>query len=211
MYYGFIYYDGEPADPMFRITFTAGEGECTFVAAGQHYRGPRYTNYKVTGHWDPPSEGGKPSVELKFTYSTKDWANTELKGEFDPEENSLRGTMVISDARPSSGEFVFKRDPDFVRFYPAPSVIDARKRWEFAITSVLDRIRREAWSSRYILKRLKDRKRYMELVIRQHHGRDLTWDEEEEFLALFPSLYEADVQFYASLISIHLSKTAIFA
>ena len=210
VYYGFIYQDGKPAEPMFRITLTRGEVERTLLATGGHYRGSRYKSYKVTGHWSAISEGGKTPVELKFAYSAKDWANTELKGTFDPEESSLRGTIVMPNSN-RSGEFVFKRDPDFVRLYPAPSAINARKRWEFAITSVLDRVRQEAWSSRYIHKRLKDRKRYMELVIRRYYGRNLTGDEEKELIALFPGFYEADAKFYASLVSIHLSKTIIFA
>jgi hypothetical protein len=110
-----------------------------------------------------------------------------------------------------SGEFVFKRDPDFIRFHPAPSTISARKRWEFVTTSVLDRIRREAWSSKQILKRLKNRRRYMELALRRFYGRSLNQEEERELLALFPGLYESDAQFYASLISIHLSNATIFA
>ena len=195
-------------DPMIKFTFNKGEGENTFVAAGTHYRSGRHKNYEITGKWSPPSEDGKNLVELKIVYLSM-WANIELTGAFDPEENSLRGTMLIpSDG--ATGEFVFKRDPDFVRFYPAPSVINAAKRWEFATTSVLDRIRRKRWSPVCILKRIRDGKRYMELSLRlNYYGRDLTEDEVTEFLALFPVLYEADTRFYASLISIDLSRTPI--
>lgn len=194
---------------MFKFTLTAGEGEHTFVATGSHYRGPRYKSYRVTGHWSQASEDGTIPVEFNFSYSPKFWANTDLKGVFDPEENSLRGTTALPNSE-RSGEFVFKRNSNFVRFYPAPSVISARKRWEFATTSVLDRVRRESWSPKHIVKRLRDRKQYMKLVLRQYYGRTLTQDEEKELFALLPGFYEADSQFYASLISIHLSKTVIF-
>jgi hypothetical protein len=195
-------------DPMIKFTFSKGEDENAFVAAGTHYRSGYHKNYKITGKWSPPSEDGKIPVELKIVYITT-WADIELTGVFDPEENSLRGTMLIPNDG-ATGEFVFKRDPEFVRFYPAPSVINARKRWEFATTSVLDHIRRKAWSPTCILKRIKDGKRYMELALKlNYYGRDLTGDEVTEFLALFPVLYEADTRFYASLISIDLSRTPI--
>jgi hypothetical protein len=195
---------------MIKLNFVAGRGERTLIASGEHFRGTRYKRYKVTGHWDPSSEGGKISVELRITYGTKDVANSKLKGVFDSEEHSFKGTMVVPN-RGLSGEFVFKRDPDFLRFYPAPSTITARKRWEFAAKSILDRVRREAWSLKQILNRMENRRRYMELVPRHYYGKRLTKDEEEELLALFPGLYEADAQFCASLINIHLSKTPIFA
>ena len=195
-------------DPMIKFTFTKGEGESAFVAAGTHYRSADAKNYEITGKWSPPSEDGRIPVELKIVYATT-WYDIELTGMFDPEENSLRGTMLIP-TDGATGEFVFKRDPEFVRFYPAPSVIDARKRWEFATTSVLNQIRRKAWSPTYILQRIRDGKRYMDSSLRlKYYGRDLTADEVAEFLALFPTLYEADTRFYASLININLSRTPI--
>ena len=195
-------------DPMIKFIFGKGEGENTIVAAGTHYRTGDYKNYEITGKWSPPSEDGRVPVELKIVYATT-WYDIELTGVFDPEENSLRGAMLIP-TDGATGEFVFKRDPNFVRFYPAPSITDSRKRWEFATTLVLDRIRRKAWSPTCILQRIKDGKRYMKLSLGlKYYGRDLTPDEETEFLALFPVLYEADTRFYASLISINLSETPI--
>ena len=193
---------------MIKLTFTASEGERTFVAEGAHYRGGGYKSFNVTGHWSSPSEDGRSPVELKITYRANDWTNAELVGVFDPEEDSLRGTTTTATSEP--GEFVFKRDPDFVRFYPAPSVTNARKRWEFATTSVLDRIRRQAWSSRQILGRMKDRRQYMELTLRKYYGRNLTENEEEKLFSLFPRLHEADAQFYATVIDIKLTRIPIF-
>ena len=195
-------------DPMIKFVFNKGEDENTIVAAGSHYRTGDHKTYKITGKWSPPSEDGKIPVELKIVYATT-WFDIELTGMFDPEENSLRGSMLIP-TDGATGEFVFKRDPDLIRFYPAPSVINARKRWEFATTLVLDRIRRNTWSPTYILKRIKDGKRYMKLSLGlKYYGRDLTADETTEFLALFPALYEADTRFYASLINLDLSKIPI--
>ena len=189
-------------DPMIKLTLNKGEGENNFFAAGSHFRGSWYKHCKVTGNWSPKWENGKIPVEFRIVYGSMDtdWANAELRGLFDPTEGSLRGTTTMPNSI-LTGEFVFKRSPDFVRFYPAPSLIDARKRWEFATTSVLDRVRRQAWSFKQIHKKLRDGQRFVELTLRDsYYGMDLAMDEEEELLALFPALYEADAQFYASLI-----------
>ena len=208
VYYGFIYCNGSPFDQMIKFAFNKGEEEYTFVAAGTHYNGDMAKDYTIAGKRSPPSEDGKIPVELKISYATR-WAEIELTGSFDPEENTLRGTMFIP-YNEIAGEFVFKRHPDLVRFYPAPSITGARERWEFAMTSVLDRIRRKAWSPTYFLKRIRDRKRYIELSLRSYYGR-ATEDERKEFCALCLVLYEADVQFCASLIRIKLSETTIFS
>ena len=198
----------QPMDPMIKFTFSKGEDENTFVAVGAHYRHTAMYDYKITGKWSTPSDDGKIPVELKIVYTTM-WADMELTGDFDPEENSLRGISFIP-AYSVTAHFVFKRDPDCVRFYSSPSFMDARKRWEFATALVLDRIRRRAWSPVRILKRIKDGKQYMNFVLRRdYYGRDLSADESAEFYALVPVLYEADVRFYTSLIDFNLSRTPI--
>ena len=146
-------------------------------------------------------------MDLKVNYESM-WLGIRLTGYFDSEENSLKGTITMSDGGP--GEFVFKRDPDFVRLYPAPSVIDAEERWKFATTVILDRIRQESWSPSHILKRIKNGKRYMELAIRDdYYGQVLDDDEFDEYNELLSSLYESDARFYASLINIKLSNVPI--
>ena len=198
----------QPMDPMIKFTFSKGEDENTFVAVGAHYRHTAMYDYKITGKWSTPSDDGKIPVELKIVYTTM-WADMELTGDFDPEENSLRGISFIP-AYSVTAHFVFKRDPDCVRFYSSPSFMDARKRWEFATALVLDCIRRRAWSPVRILKRIKDGKQYMNFVLRRdYYGRDLSADESAEFHALIPVLYEADVRFYTSLINFNLSRTPI--
>lgn len=197
-------------DPMTKLTFGKGEGKYTIVGAGSHFRDSWYTPYEITGSWNPRSVDGKVPVEFKITYGSMDWRNIELKGLFDPEENSLRGYLDMPISK-LTGEFVFKRDPDLVRFYPAPSAISARKLWEFAIKSVLDRVRQQAWSSDRIIRKIQDGKRFMILTLMDsYYGIDLTVDEENELLAIFPILYEADAQFYASLISVNRSRTPTF-
>ena len=201
-YYGFIYHFGQPLGPMRKWTLNRGNGENSIVASGIHYDTGRCRAYTLTGSTGP-LEGGRIPVDMKIEYGVM-WETLALTGHFDPEENSLRGTEGWGD------EFVFKRDPDFVRFYPDPSGIDARARWKFAMTAILDRIRRQSWSASYILKRIKEGKRYIELAIRdEHYGKRLDGDDRGEYGVLLSSLYEADARFYASRIRIKLSETTI--
>ena len=208
-YYGFIYMDNddsEPNDPMIKWTLNRGGEENSIVASGTHYRSGSYKTYTLTGTTGA-LEGGKMRVDLKIDYAST-WYSVNLTGYFYPEEESLKGTMSMPEE--ISGEFVFKRDPDLVRFYPAPSTIDANARWKFATTVILDRIRRQSWSPSYILKRIKDGKRYMQLAVRyDYYGRDLDGDELNEFNDILSSLYEADARFYASVIKIKLSQIPI--
>ena len=188
-------------------TLNRGSEENSVVASGTHYRSRYHEPYTLTGTtWT--LDGEKMSVDLKINYSTgRQYIATT--GHFDPEENSLRGTARWLDG--SLGEFVFKRNPNFVRFYPAPSIIDARARWKFAITVILDRIRQQSWSRPYILKRIKEGKRYMELTLKDewHPKKSLDDGDSDEYHNLLSSLYEADARFYASWINIKLSETTI--
>ena len=195
---------------MITLTLTRGEGENSLAASGTHYRAGFHKTFAVAGNFGAAEENGKIPIGLKFVYAAI-WRDIEATGKFDPEEESLRGTLKRRyRSNTITGDFVFKRSPDFVRFYPSPSTITARKRWVFAITAVLDRIRRDSWSPMYILQRIKDGKRYMELSIRDdHYGRRLNADEEKEYYALFSTLFAEDARFYASLIMIKLADVTI--
>ncbi|KAF9654056.1 hypothetical protein BDM02DRAFT_1189800 [Thelephora ganbajun] len=202
-WYGFTYENGTLDDSMIILTLNRGDGENSLTASGTQHRASYLKIFTVTGKSGAPKEDGKIPVELKFVY-TSVWSDVELTGKFDPEERSLRGT-VLYDQGVSTGDFVFKRNPDFVRFRVSPSITTARERWEFAITVVLDRIRRGSWSSRYILQRIKDGRKYMEMSIRNnYYGRRLDADEENEYYRLCSTLLAGDARFYASLIKIKL-------
>ena len=186
---------------MMKFTLSKGEEERTFLAAGAHYRFCWYENYCITGTWGPPSENGKIPVELKITYRNQGWFNIDVKGVFDPEENTLRGTTTSEEFQ---NELVFKRDPDLVRLCPGPRrTTDARDRWGFVKTVILDRVRRQAWSSKQILEKLKDRNRFIEMTLKPLEGL-VTMDE------LNFGLREEDVRFYASIMNVRLSKTIRF-
>lgn len=212
VYYGFIYFDGTPVDPMFKFTFSEGEDRLTIAAAGSHCRAGSHKDYEIAGKWSPPFEDGKIPVQLEITYGTLDSSNAKLSGVFDPEENSFRGTVdMLFYETAGEWEFVLKRGPDFVRFYPAPSTINARKRWEFATISVLDRIRRQAWSSKRIFKRIKDVKRFTETLVFKHRGRDyLTLCEQSEYRAALLGLYEVEAELLVSLVKAKMKNTLLF-
>ena len=205
-YYGFIYRSGKPLGPMRSWTLSRGSEEDSIFASGTHYQSGYQKPYTLTGTTGPLKDGKLP-VDLKVGYSNG-WQHITMMGCFDPEENSLRGTATWIDG--PQGEFVFKRDPDFVRFYPAPSTIDARVRWKFAMTVILDRIQRELWSPSYILRRIKDGKRYMELALRDdYYGKSLDSDEQGELNDILSSLYEADARFYVSRINVKVCEVTI--
>ena len=207
-WYGFKYTDGRPADSLITLIFTRGADENSLAASGTHYLGGYHKTFTVTGKSGTPGEDGKVPVELKFVYVAI-WVDTELTGKFDPEEKSLRGTIKFGTGG-ATGEFVFKRSPDFVRFYPSPSTITARKRWEFVTMAVLDKIRRDSWSPTYLLQRIKDGKRYMELSIRySYYGKELNDSETKEYYNLYSSLLAGDARLYASLITIKVAAVPI--
>jgi hypothetical protein len=206
MYYGFIYMDGEPDGPMIKWTLERGSAENEIVASGTHYDSGTQKTYTLTGTTGD-LKGGRVRVDLKIRYTAL-WSDISMSGHFDLEENSIKGTVTMSNG--DRGEFAFKRDPDLVRLYPAPSTIDAKARWKFAKAVILGRIQRQSWSLPYILERIKDRKRYMELAIRdRYYGKDLGYKEYEEYFHLLASLYEADSRFCASLIKKNVSEIPI--
>lgn len=204
-YYGFIYGGGRPLGPMIKWTLDRGSEESSIVASGTHYLLGYHKVYALAGTTGP-LEDGKIQVDLRISY-TAVWQAITMTGHFNSEENSLRGTTTWGDD--TVGEFMFKRDPDFVRFYPAPSTIDARARWKFAKEAILNRIRRQSWSAPHIRGRIKDGKRYMELVLRYHYGESLDNKELDEYDDLLSSLYEADARFYASQVNVKLDEITI--
>ena len=202
-YHGLVYICGKPVGAMRSWTLNRGSEENSIVASGTHYQWGYYKPYTLTGVTGP-LKGGKMPVDLRMDCLNRS-PQTTMTGHFNLEENSFRGTLMWQGAYP--GEFVFKRDPDLVRPYPAPSTIDARARWKFATAVILDRIRRQSWSTSYIFKRIKDGKRYMELALKDRHSEMVLDDnEQDEYRSLLSSFYDADLRFYASRINAKLGE-----
>ena len=190
---------------MITLTLTRGEDESSLAASGTCYDGGHHKTFTIAGNFGIPEEDGKVPLELSFVCVGTFCGM--FTGKFDPEEKSLRGSSTPGQG---SDVIVFKRSPYFVRFYPSPPTITARRRWEFAMATVLDKIRRDSWSPAYILRRIKDGKRYMELSIRKrYYGRKLNAGEREEYSKLLSALFPGDPRFYASLIRTKLVDVPI--
>jgi hypothetical protein len=192
------------------ITFTVskGAGERELVGDTKGYIHGEHKEEKFIGNWSPPSGDGRISIELEVTVDTMGPALIKLKGFFNPEDQSFRGEVVLSSDE-GIGEFVFKRDADFLRFYPAPSEVNAHTSWEFAMRSVLYRVGRRAWSAERILHRIDVGKRFMELLLKFHCGMG-TQDDEKAYHDLSFGFDEEDVQFYDFMVKASLGKTVIF-
>jgi hypothetical protein len=189
-YHGFICDDHAAFGPMIKWTLNRDNEENSIVASRTRYCSGFCTPYTIAGT-NGPFEDGKTPVDLKIK-NVSPWFDTRLTGYFDSED-SIKGTTLVPDG--SSGEFVFKRDPDFFRLYPAPSIINARERCKFAMMVILDHIRRESWSPSCVLRRIKDAKRCIELTARGwYHGRKLDGDEYGGYCRLL-SFYESDARF----------------
>ena len=100
--------------------------------------------------------------------------------------------------------FILKRVPEAVMCHrPCPDELaqnQPRALWSFAISFVLEDVRRRSWSWSYFRERRRVRKRYLELNIRfRDYGRTLNEAESKEYLRLRKSLTLADAMYYRSL------------
>lgn len=175
---------------MIKFTFGEGEDERTFVATGDG----RYKDCKISGKWHTPREESVIQVTLNITHITTDKWDTELRGVFDREYGTLKGTMAMPFLR-IEGEFVFKRNPESVRFCPSPSTADGPKRLKFAGTSVLELGHKNLpWSPKQITDHVRGRFRLLELTFWEHYRRSLTDAEMEELSDLYSHLDEEDIR-----------------
>jgi hypothetical protein len=132
-------------------------------------------------------------------------------GRLDADEGSIRGNWRYNQES-FSGEFVFKRSMECMLFYPGPVAVranPARARWNFALTAVCNRIKKNLWSTSFFADRFRVRKLYMCLAIRHFHAGTIQdpnllgelWSQLSE---LYKSLTPADARFYSSLINYDL-------
>lgn len=204
-----MFMGGTTVNPLITLTLARGGSENSLAASGTYCSPYSHseTTYTVTGKFGTPEEDGRTPMGLTFIHPPP-YLDTELEGKFDPEEKSLRGTFKYYSGM-FTGDFVFKRIPDFLRFYPPPATTTALKRWRFATMVVLDKIQRDSCSPTHLLQRVKDGRRYMELSIRaRHYGKVLDTYDEAEYSKLFTTL-AGDAQFFASLIPPRLAGVVI--
>lgn len=105
--------------------------------------------------------------------------------------------------------FFFNRTPAFAwRFHPlyGQASRNARERWAFAINAVLDGVKRKHWSWNYLKARNAERRRFLELKLREEMewsytpSQPLNDDEKKELQLLIAKLHPTDARFYFSLV-----------
>ncbi|KAJ6475237.1 hypothetical protein C8R47DRAFT_1220710 [Mycena vitilis] len=151
---------------------------------------------------------GESAETVKFTFKQTFPARFSPQyffGQWSRAQQSLSGTWgAEADSRTHDGIFIFKRIlPEYMCFFPAPAVSKANKwraLWTFAISAVRYTIRREDWSWAFFKQRTENRKRFIELYIRQtRFGRPLTASEQVELGLIKKSFTTADSRFYHSI------------
>ncbi|KAJ6560234.1 hypothetical protein B0H19DRAFT_1146862 [Mycena capillaripes] len=126
-------------------------------------------------------------------------------GRWDAATDALRGTWgLTSDEKAHDGVFVFKRIPqEYMCFFPAPRVLQAhrpRALWAFAGAAVRWRVRQWRWCWAYFAERRDNRRRFIDLYIRNtRFGRPLAPAEIVELGRIEKTLTSADSRFYHSL------------
>ncbi|KAF8210104.1 hypothetical protein K438DRAFT_140561 [Mycena galopus ATCC 62051] len=143
-------------------------------------------------------------ITFKQTFPAR-FSPQYFSGQWSRAQQSLSGTWgAEADPRTHDGVFIFKRlIPEYMCFFPAPAVLKsnkARALWTFAISAVRYTIRRERWSWALFKQRKENRKRFIELYIRNTaFGRPLTTAEQVELGLIKKSFTTADSRFYHSI------------
>ena len=137
-----------------------------------------------------------------------------LKGTWNAAADTLTGSWWTDQDVKHKGVFLYKRmSPENLRFFPSPGALKANKTdalWGFAINAIRDRIRRRHLPWIYFSNRGSQRKRFIELYVRNtRFGRPLNDAELEELKQIQGSLANADHLFYVSLAKLVIRKTVI--
>ncbi|KIK51733.1 hypothetical protein GYMLUDRAFT_120582, partial [Collybiopsis luxurians FD-317 M1] len=136
-------------------------------------------------------------------------------GQFRPHAGTLTGEFSFiksdSDNDKEKNTFFFSRTPAFAWRFHTPfgqRSKTARDRWSFALNAVLDQVQRNRYSWNYLKARNAERKRFLELMVRQEVDIEYNLtpsnppnDEEgKELRLLTAKLHPTDARFYHSLI-----------
>lgn len=161
------------------------------------------SDFTITGECNSQDED-IVNFTFKQTFPTR-FSPLYFAGTWNSESQSLSGTWgEESDPRTHPGAFIFKRTvPEAMCFFPPPAVLRANKSqalWTFAIAAVRDGVRRGAWSWSFFKERADNRKRFIELYIRNtRFGKPLNRSEEEELGILKKSFTAADSRWIHSI------------
>ena len=111
-------------------------------------------------------------IQVRFSvHYSKEYSTQYFSGVLD-DNLDVTGTVGWEeDPATHGGRFFLKNNPAgrYLRFRPSPMELEenkARALWNYALSAVLHRIRRQRWTWSYINERRETRQRYIELSIR---------------------------------------------
>ncbi|KAI0265448.1 hypothetical protein BC834DRAFT_186547 [Gloeopeniophorella convolvens] len=175
-----------------------GEGQLKATAWGNQRR------FGVTGTYSRDPEGTL-HMTLKLSYlSVDDWDVTIFFiGQYNVTLGALDGVWGGSaEVANSVGMMRFRRmHPKYLVHYPTLLELrnnKARSLWRFALSSVVDDVRRERWAWSYFAERRRRRQVFMRLGLRGFYfGNPLVGNETQDLLLTARKLQPADACFYA--------------
>jgi hypothetical protein len=141
-------------------------------------------------------------------YPTEYWSGT-----VDTATGTITGTWGYDpDLDTHSASFILKRTaPEDLCFRPAPATFEAnqiRALWSFARSAIRYQVRRKSWSWSFFSERRDNRKRFIDLYIRDtEFGCPLTQNEETELSRIRQTFTTADSRFYHSLAEYQIRRT----
>ncbi|KAI0665675.1 hypothetical protein C8Q78DRAFT_1063523 [Trametes maxima] len=164
------------------------------------------TRATVTAEFAGPDDKGKWTYTVTGSYNTstlQDWRfnvtlnedNLTLEGEED--------SPLFSTASSSRQSTVIKKNsiPEVMIFYPTPSALSANRaaaRWRFAISAVLDDVRRHQCFSWAFIKERRDRKQlFASLLLVQSVLGDVHTDDKEDLVRIRSCTVPADIHYFA--------------
>jgi hypothetical protein len=171
-----------------------------------------WNNYSIDGTCSLDSTTGAIEFTFKRSFPPR-YGSQYYLGTWDAATDSLTGTWgLTSDSKSHDGVFVFRRiAQEYTCFLPAPRALQvnrARALWAFACAAVRWRVRRQSWTWGFFAERRDNRRRFIELYIRNtRFGRPLAPAEVTELGRIEKSLTCADSRFYHSLAEYKIQIT----
>ncbi|KAJ7461994.1 hypothetical protein FB451DRAFT_1267439 [Mycena latifolia] len=163
-----------------------------------------WNNYSIDGNCWVDDSTSAVHFTFKRSFPPR-YGSQYYIGTWDAATDALIGTWgLTSDVKSHDGVFVFRRiAQEYMCFFPAPRVLRAnrpRALWTFACAAVRWRVRRQRWAWEFFAERRDNRRRFMELYIRNtRFGRPLAPAEVVELGRIEKTMTCADSRFYHSL------------
>jgi hypothetical protein len=152
-------------------------------------------------------------IKFKISFPSGIWdpITYSFNGHFDPERDALTGAFSN---KFDTGEMEFRRIPPcYLAAYPSIKEIrddKPRALWRFAISAVLNEIRRNYWAWSYFSQRRNDRETIVPLLVRDRwFGVPLSYEENGMLDSIAVRLMPGDACFYDSKVDLIRAHTCI--